>query len=176
MDNTAVDNRRHRIRATLQRRLVEPFAALFKQGLSPEKIVLCVVAGSVLSIFPILGSTTILCTVAAVVLRLNLPAIQAVNWLCSGVQLLLIIPFIRIGEKLFSATPLPLSLTQLAALFKADWIAFLRQFWVTLLHAIAGWGVVCLPLALLSCWIMVRVLRKRMQHCSVPTPSAGDPQ
>jgi len=162
MDNTVVDNRRRRISAALRRRLVEPFTALFKQGLSPEKMVLCVVAGSVLSIFPILGTTTILCTVAAVALRLNLPAIQAVNWLCSGAQLVLIIPFIRIGEKLFGATPLPLSLTQLAALFKADWIVFLRQFWVTLLHAIAGWGVICLPLALLVYWIMVRVLRCRM--------------
>lgn len=162
MDHTVVDNRRRRISAPLRRRLIEPFASLFKQGLSPEKIVLCVVAGSVLSIFPILGTTTILCTIAAVGLRLNLPAIQAVNWLCSGAQLVLIIPFIRIGEKLSGAMPLPLSLTQLAALFKADWLAFLRQFWVTLLHAIAGWGVVCLPLALLAYWIMVRMLRRRL--------------
>lgn len=148
--------------AAFRRRAIAPVVALFKQGLSPEKIVLCVVAGSGLSVFPILGTTTILCTVAAVVLRLNLPAIQAVNWLCSGAQLLLIIPFIRIGEKLFGATPLPLSLTQLAALFKADWIAFLLQFWATLLHAMVGWGVVCLPLALLAYWAMVRVLRRRM--------------
>ncbi|MCX7008541.1 MAG: DUF2062 domain-containing protein [Kiritimatiellaeota bacterium] len=141
---------RYPMGARLRRRVFDPLAALFKQGLSPEKIVLCVVAGGALSVVPILGTTTILCTVAAVVLRLNLPAIQAVNWLCSGAQLLLIIPFIRIGEKLFGATSLPLSLSQLGTIFRADWVGFLHRFWVTLLHAIAGWGVVCLPLALLA--------------------------
>ena len=49
--------------------------SMLKEGMSLRKISLCIAVGIVLGIFPVLGTTTLLCTVAALPLRLNLPAI-----------------------------------------------------------------------------------------------------
>lgn len=61
------------------RRLIRPILDLLRQGVTPEKIALSLALGVALGVFPVLGSTTALCALAALVLRLNLPAIQIVN-------------------------------------------------------------------------------------------------
>ena len=95
----------------LYRKLILPLADLLRQGITPEKIALSLAIGICLGVFPVLGSTTALCALAAIVFRLNLPAIQLVNYLVYPLQLALIIPFIRFGEVLFGAPHVSLSLT-----------------------------------------------------------------
>ena len=70
-------------RGFFDRRVVGPSMALLTQGITPEKIALSLAFGIVLGIFPVPGSTTMLCAAAAVVFRLNLPAIQLVNYVVS---------------------------------------------------------------------------------------------
>ena len=76
-------------------------ADLLKQGITPEKIALTVALGAFIGTIPMLGTTTILCTVVALALRLNLPAIQMVNGIVYPLQLILLIPFYRLGAWLF---------------------------------------------------------------------------
>src|SRR5215468_459852 len=66
-------------------------------GLSAESIVVIVAAGLVLGVFPVYGCPTLLCMLAALVFRINLPAIQLVNQVCSPLQLALWIPLHRVG-------------------------------------------------------------------------------
>lgn len=82
------------LRGLIHRYVLEPILTLLRQGITPEKIALSLAFGIGLGIFPVLGVATILCTVIALALRLNLAAIQIVNYLASPVQLLLIIPFV----------------------------------------------------------------------------------
>jgi uncharacterized protein (DUF2062 family) len=49
--------------------------------MDPRKISLCIALGFALGVFPVLGMTTLLCAFSAFALRLNLPAIQVVNFL-----------------------------------------------------------------------------------------------
>ena len=63
------------------RNVLVPIVDLLRQGITPEKIALSIALGAVLGIFPVLGSTTLLCAAAAFILRLNMPAIQVVNFL-----------------------------------------------------------------------------------------------
>ncbi len=67
-------------RGFFHRRVVAPIVALLTQEITPEKLALSLAFGIVLGIFPVLGSTTVLCAAAALVFGLNLPAIQLVNW------------------------------------------------------------------------------------------------
>ena len=53
---------------------------LLRQGMTPRKVALTLVLGLVISVFPIVGVPTLLCTVVALGLQLNLPLIQAVNY------------------------------------------------------------------------------------------------
>ena len=79
----------------LHRKILEPLLALLRQGISPDRLALCVAIGVVVGNIPILGISTILCAVIALAFRLNLAAIQIVQAAMAPTQLVLIIPFVR---------------------------------------------------------------------------------
>jgi len=143
-----------------RRKVIDPIFKLLKQGISPEKIALCMAIGIVLSIFPVIGATTLLCAIAAIVLRLNLPAMQIVNYLVYPLQIALLIPFFQFGAWLFGMEPLPLSAQDLIAMFKADFWGAINQLWGTTLRAIVAWGLICLPTAAGLYYILRPIIRK----------------
>ena len=65
-----------------------PIINLLKQGITPEKISLCIALGVMLGVFPVIGSTMILCTIASLSLKLNLPLIQIISYLVYPLQFL----------------------------------------------------------------------------------------
>ncbi len=71
------------------------------QGLSSQKLALSLAFGITLGTFPLLGVTTILCTLAALILKLNLPVIQFANYLVYPLQILLLVPYYHLGNLLF---------------------------------------------------------------------------
>ncbi len=147
-------------RGFFYRRLIAPVVVLLTQGISPEKIALSLACGIVLGVFPVLGSTTILCAAAALIFRLNLPAIQLVNYLVYPLQLVFLAPFIRLGEKLFRAAPLQLSLAQMLALAHADFRHALATLWLAGVHAISAWLLMGPPAILLIYFLLSRTLRR----------------
>ncbi len=148
------------------RKLVRPVIDLLKQGVTPEKIALSLALGAALGVFPALGWTTGLCAIAALVLRLNLPAIQIVNYFMYPLQIALLIPFFRLGEKLFRAPHLPISVPQIYAMIRANMWGAIRVLWTTTWHAMVVWSLiapvfVALAYALLSP-LLRRVLRRQV--------------
>jgi len=144
-----------------QTRVAQPLRALFTQGLGPEKITQCLIFGAAISLFPVLGTTSLLCAAAAWRFRLNLPAIQAVNWLLAGAQLALLLPFLRLGEMVFQAPPLPFTAAEIADLARAGLGAFILRFWRALLLAVAGWALTVIPLAALVYFPLKRALGRK---------------
>jgi uncharacterized protein (DUF2062 family) len=143
-----------------ERRLIAPIMALLTQGITPEKIALSLAFGIVLGIFPVLGSTTVLCAAAALIFQLNLPAIQLVNYLIYPLQLFLLVPFIRIGEKLFRVGPLQLSLTQILAMVRVDPMHAIARLWLVELHAMLAWLLIGSPAIFLIYFFLARALRQ----------------
>ncbi|MCK9410379.1 MAG: DUF2062 domain-containing protein [Bacteroidetes bacterium] len=127
------------------RTLVTPLINFLKQGLSPQKLALCVALGLVLGTFPVLGSTTILCAIAALVFRLNMPAIQMINYFAYPLQLLLFIPFIRAGEIIFNQEPIPLDLELIFTMLRTDIAGAVKSLWWTNMRAIVVWGITVPP-------------------------------
>ena len=144
----------------LSRRLINPILGLLKQGITPEKIALSIALGVVCGIFPIMGATTVLCVGAALVLRLNQVAIQVVNYLMSPFQVGGIVLFVRLGERIVGAEPMPFSPAELVRSFRADPSAFLARFGLTGLHGILGWAVVAPFVAVALYWAVVPLLRR----------------
>src|SRR6202030_291593 len=112
---------------------------LLSQGVSPPRLALCVAIGVVVGNIPILGVSTILCTVIALVFRLNLPAIQVVQAAMAPSQVLLIIPFVRLGEWMLRVPPQPLSLKAGLALMAEGVIPAVRGLWDAIVHAGFAW-------------------------------------
>jgi uncharacterized protein (DUF2062 family) len=144
----------------LRRALLEPLLALLRQGTSPTKLALSLAFGLGLGVFPVLGLSTVLCTVAALALRLNLPAIQLVNYAAAPLQLLLIIPFVRVGEHLLGAPPEPLSIKAGLALLAAGVLRAVHVLWGAILHAALGWIAVG-PVAIVLLYLLIRPLLER---------------
>ena len=123
----------------VRRRLVDPVLELLRQGVTPEKIALSLAFGLGIGIFPVLGVSTVLCTVVAIALRLNLPAIQLVNYLASPLQLALIIPFVRVGEHLLGLQAQPLSIAEGFRIMKQGVLHAIVVLWDAIVHAALGW-------------------------------------
>lgn len=151
---------RRGIRTFLKRRVGDPILDLLRQGVTPQKIALSLAFGLGIGIFPVLGVSTILCTVVAIVLRLNLPAIQLVNYLAAPVQLALIIPFVRLGEWLLQHAPQPLSISDGFKLLAAGMVNAVLVLWDAIMHAALGWIVVGPALI----YVLYRVFRPLLAH------------
>lgn len=111
-------------------------------------------------VFPIMGFSTPLNTLAALIFRLNQPIIQAVNWVLGPLKLLLIIPFLRLGEWVFGAEPFTLSLTEFSKIFFEDWWATTQEFAWTFVHAIVGW-LVTVPLIYCAIYFLAKAILSR---------------
>jgi len=148
----------------LRQRIREPIRQQLTQGLSPEKIALSIAVALTIAVNPIVGTTTILCFAAAWALKLNQPIVQAINWSSYALQLLLIFPFIRLGEWLFHAPRETRSLERLVAMMKADLPAAVRQLRTTLGHAFLAWLAVAPLLATIVYAAAVPLLRVVAQH------------
>jgi len=120
-------------------RWLKPIVDLLKQGISPEKIALTVALGAFIGVIPMLGTTTILCTLAALWLRLNIPAIQLVNAIVYPLQLILLIPFYRLGAWLFRADAATISLAGVKNLIQAGILHAIQTLWVVTVHALVAW-------------------------------------
>lgn len=149
------DNAQNSREGFWRRRVVNVLIAQLRQGLTPDKIAITLALGAVLATFPILGSTTILCGAAAVVLRLNQPIIQLANWLCYPLQILLLIPFYQLGERIFGTPHLALSIPQLIERFDAGPLKFVQDFGVIALGGIGVWCIAA-PFAVLLIYAALR--------------------
>jgi len=142
------------------RRVTEPLLATLNRGVTPERIAVSLSLGIVLGVFPALGTTSLLCFAASLVFRLNLPAIQLTNIAAYPLQVLLLIPFVKLGEKLFGVPPGTLSLGQVVALIEANALNAIRTLWVATMHAIVAWLLVGVPTALLLYFVFAAMLRR----------------
>ena len=141
-------------------RLINPLVNFLIQGITPEKLSLAVTFGIILGIFPVIGTTTILCTAVALYLRLNMAAIQMINYFVYPLQLIFFIPFIRLGEFIFSQTPIPFSVTQIMEMLESDILGTMRDLWLANLLGVAAWLLISIPLSAIIYYITLRIFRK----------------
>ena len=152
------------------RRLVRPVLDLLRQGVTPEKLAMSLALGAVIGVFPGIGWTTTLCALVAVAWGLNLPAIQLTNYFMYPVQIALLIPFFKLGERLFGAPHLPISVSQIYAMTRANWWAALKFLWSTTWHAMVVWAILA-PFATVAIYfVLVPVLRRLLRTRGTPLP------
>jgi uncharacterized protein (DUF2062 family) len=117
-----------------------------RQGITPRKLALTCALGAVISIFPLFGTTTLICFGIAIALRLNIAIIQLVNYLLAPLQIILILPFIKIGSKVFGLNPFPYTSEQLLHLFKNDFWMLAKEAGMALLAGVGMWMLFSIPL------------------------------
>ena len=148
----------------IKKKILNLAKSMLKEGMSLRKIALCLALGTVLGIFPVLGATTLLCTVAALALRLNLPAIQIVNYMVYPLQLIMLAPFYSTGSWLFKQQSWPLINTDLIGSLQNDFWGSIASLWDLTLYAILTWVAISPLLILLLYSATKPVIRALSAH------------
>ena len=142
-----------------KRRIHGPVMAQLTQGISAGRIALTISMGITLGIFPILGATSVLSGIAAWLLKLNQPIIQAVTVLTFPLQCLLLLPFYRTGESLFGVPSIPLSIPLILSRFFEDTGKFFQDYGMTGVRGIVVWGLIAPVMGLILHFALHRPLR-----------------
>lgn len=156
------------LRKTFQKKLVQPVFRLLREGLTPLRISACIIVGLVISVFPMYFIPTLLSIWVSIRFKLNLPLVQSVNYLGGPLQIALFFPFIRLGERVFRAEPIPFSPPELLALIQEMGVRFVYRFSDTLVHAMTGWLITAPAVGVITFFAVypwVRTLsRRREEH------------
>ena len=155
---------------SLRSRIAAPILEQITQVLSPDTIALTIGVGLAIAVIPVIGVTTILSFLAAWAFRLNQPIMQAINWTSYPLQLLMLFPFIRMGEWLFGAPRLSLSLEEMVALGRADPLGALARLGTTAAHAVVAWGL-AVPLIVAGAYYGSRPLLRALARRAPPEPA-----
>ena len=128
------------------------------QGISPRRLALTLALGFAIGCIPVVGIPTVLCLGVALLLRLNLPAIQAANYVAMPLQLILIVPFVRLGGWLFAAAPARLH--SASSLLHLPVLAYARQIGGLAGQALLAWLLAAIPTVALMTLLLTAMLRR----------------
>lgn len=142
--------------------LAESVTALLRQGISARRLALCVAIGAVVGNIPIFGTSTLLCTFIALAFRLNLPAMQLAQAAMAPTQVLLVIPFLRLGETIVGAPHQTLSSIARPGLTVGRAGISMTGLRDAVAHAGLGWLIVA-PLAV---WLIYRMLEPLLRRAA----------
>jgi len=149
-------------RSSWRQRVLDPVIALLTQGVTAEKIAQTLAVGAVCSMFPFLGTTTLLNLGVGLWLRMNQPIMQSLNYLLTPVHLLMIVVYVRIGEWVWRAGEDRFTVTEMLRVFRDEtFIAFLRRFGVAGGHAFTAW-LITAPLLFAAIYFPLRPLLHRL--------------
>jgi uncharacterized protein (DUF2062 family) len=155
------------LRRTWRQRVLDLVLAQLRQGITAEKIALTLAIGLILGLFPIFGSTTALCALVGLWLRLNQPMIQFMNWVAAPLQLPGIYLFVRVGERVTRSPAVHFSIAGLVQQFRAAPLQFLQQFGMTGLRGILGWLLIAPAVAAAVYLILLHPLRRLARRRAV---------
>ena len=128
------------------------------QGVSPRRLALTLALGFAVGCIPVVGIPTVLCAALALALRLNLPAIQAANYVAMPLQLALIVPFVRLGGWIVPSEPARQPV--LRFLLHLPAFHFAWQMSGLAGQALLAWLLAAIPAVILLTALLTRMLRR----------------
>lgn len=138
--------------------MVGPIVRQLTQGISPHKISQAAAAGLTLGIFPIIGSTTLLTLLVGIPLKLNQPVLQAFKSLAIPLQWATVLGFYRLGEMLYGAPHVSLSIPRMMERFFAEPGPFFRDYGMTAVYGITVWCISAPFFALVIYYLMMPIV------------------
>lgn len=140
-------------------------------GADPSTLAWSIALGLVIGINPLLGSTTLLCLGLAALFRLNIAASQLANHIVYPLEIVLAIPFLRLGSLVFNTGPMPLSPKTLFLEARTHPLQLIENLWQWEWHALILWAAISALLMPAVAAALTPVLRKllvRVQRHEYP--------
>jgi len=133
-------------------------AIWLRQGISPRRLALTLALGFAVGCIPMVGIPTVVCAALALILRLNMPAIQAANYAAMPLQVVLIVPFVQLGGRLFASGQGQVFNTRV--LLHSSPLVLSTQMGSLAGHAMLAWLVVAVPVVVLMTPTLTVLLRR----------------
>ena len=142
------------------RKLLPDVGELSAAGESVRKTSCTVALGFAIGMFPLLGVTTIACVLLARVFRMRQAPIQLGNYAALPLQILLVFPLLRLGERISGAERFVLDFQVLLKGFPNIPESTARAVVMAQWHMIVGWAVIA-PLAFALVAVVTQMLLQR---------------
>ncbi len=133
-------------------------AMWMRQGISPQRLALTLALGFAIGCIPVVGIPTFVCAALALMLGLNLPAIQAANYAAMPLQLLLIVPFVRLGGRIYAFGPK--QGFDARALLHSSLLATASQMGGLAGRALLAWLLIAIPAVAFMTVMLIPLLRR----------------
>lgn len=135
------------MKGTIFKKWNKTIVSFLKTGMVPEKISLTLALGICFGIMPLMGINTILLGLLAILLRLNLPAIQLVNYSVYFIQLFIYLPLLGVSQKIFIPDQ-QINLSSILETNQGNFLKILEDLWHVHLGAIILWASFSIPLGI----------------------------
>uniref|UniRef100_A0A0E0DKV1 DUF2062 domain-containing protein n=1 Tax=Oryza meridionalis TaxID=40149 RepID=A0A0E0DKV1_9ORYZ len=121
-------------------------------GAEPKQLAFSAALGVTLGIFPICGTTVILCGVAIAMLgsRCNAVTVMVLNFVVTPLELSLIVPFLRFGEVITGSGHFPLTSDAFKKVITGQ---ASKDVMLSIVHAMLGW-LIAAPFALAALYMV----------------------
>ena len=139
------------------KKLKAVFYQQISQGVSSRELALSCALALVFGIFPLFGTTTLLCFLAGISFRLNQPVLQSLNYLFSPLQLIGIPIFLYLGESALGLPHLTVNPLEIPGQFANDWRLFLSQYGMAGVHAVFAWAAISPILGILTYYFSKKI-------------------
>jgi uncharacterized protein (DUF2062 family) len=149
-----------KIKQLYNNKYIKPIKKLLMQGTSPRLIALGIAGAFVIGLFPVLGSTTILCAIFAFTFRLNLPLVQLINFSVYPLQLILLVPFMKLGEILFHFEKLKYGINDIVELVRKDTLHAITALWNVTIQAIGAWLIIAPVISIILYFTLFMILKR----------------
>jgi uncharacterized protein (DUF2062 family) len=145
-----------------QRRVRDPIVALLTQGITPDRISATLAVGTLCSLFPFFGFTTMLNLGVGLWLRLNQPLLHTLNQLLGPIHVVMIFVYVRMGELVWGATEDRFTISEVITTFReASFLEFLERFGWAGVHAFTAW-ILTAPILLAGIYYPLRPVIRRL--------------
>ena len=141
-------------------KIIQPTLGFLKSGTSPEQLAVAFSLGIVVGVVPLLGCTTLICMLLAFTLRLNMAALQLINYLMFPLQLLLFIPFFHAGGFFFEPLDIPVSVSSISDMMSNDFPGTISKLWLANLQALLVWLTLAIPAYFMLYFVLSRSLKR----------------
>jgi hypothetical protein len=140
----------------------EKTTALLKQGLTPKELSQSIIVSGLISTIPILGVSTFMITAVSLKRKLNLPVMISMSYLLWPLQILLIIPFIRVGEFIFSVPRHDHTVEEIISSFQSSFFQTLSELSFELFCGLGGWLLTAVPIAVGIYWVSLLFFKEKV--------------
>lgn len=140
-----------------------PLALIRKEGIPSEKLALSVSIGIIGGTFPIIGLASVVCLILTLLFKQNIVIVQVTNYLVYPLQIILLLPLLRIGNSVLASNHIELTLNQIVSAFQIGVLHGINELGIILLYGALAWVVVAGP-ALLILYLIFLVFFKRVKQ------------